>query len=106
MSSLREVTILGVHPALEEVHLIEVRFDPPDADVSWLEFTQAEPDTPDTEWQVPYDEQPVDESAGRWAFFFHFLDVDQPLQTPIGARALPRPTPRPPHLRDFVYEEP
>lgn len=86
--------------------LIEVRLLPPDADVDWGEFLQTQDDVDESEWQVAYDEQPVDEEAGTWAFFLHQVDLTRALQTPCGPRSLPAATPGPEHLRHIAYEVP
>lgn len=91
---------------LARLFLIEVRLDPPDADLDWGEFTQHQDDVDESEWQVAYDERPVDESAGTWTFFLHQLDLARPIHTPLGARTLPAPTPVPEHLRHVTYEVP
>jgi hypothetical protein len=53
---------------------------------------------------VPYDERPV--GHGHWAFFLHFVNLDQPLHTQVGTLKLPSPTPRPTRLADCRYEAP
>lgn len=88
------------------LYLFEVQLEPFDADIDWGEVTQPDPGQPRSNWQVAYDERPIDETAGRWAFFLHFVDLGQPLQTPVGARALPAPSPVPSHLADCSYEVP
>ena len=90
----------------DSLYLIEVQVHPPNATVEWAKFTQVQADLPRSNWQVPYDEQAVDESRGRWGFFLHFVDPSQPLETPAGARALPPTTACPPHLGHLVYEPP
>ena len=88
------------------LYLLEVRVDPHGATVDWSEITQQVPGSPPSDWQVPYDERCVSEEEGRWAFFFHHLRLDQPIETPVGPRALPRSTARPPHLAGIDYEAP
>ena len=95
-----------VREHFDALYLIEVRLDPANAEVDWAEFTTPQIDQPEANWQVPWDERPVDEQEGRWAFFLHFVDLSQPLQTPAGQRDLPRPTPCPPHLAHLSYEAP
>ena len=87
------------------VFLIEVEITPPAADCDWSAVTQEVPGEPRTSWQVPYDERPLAES-GRWAFFFHFLDLERPLLTPAGRVTLPAPSPAPERLRTIEYEAP
>ena len=90
----------------DSLYLIEVQVHPPNATIEWEKFTQKQADLPRSNRQVPYDEQAVDESRGRWGFFLHFVDPSQPLETPAGARALPPTTACPPHLGHLVYEPP
>jgi hypothetical protein len=90
----------------ENLYLIEVEFDPPDGQVNWSGITQPIPGKLRSEWQVPWDEREIDKAAGKWAFFLHFVDVNKPLDTPIGPIELPRPTPRPSHLSGCIYELP
>jgi hypothetical protein len=90
----------------KSLYMIEIEINPPDASFDWCAITQPVPGRPRSDWQVPYDERPVDQKPGRWAFFFHFLDLDRPLQTPIGDMQLPRATSRPSYLLNFEYESP
>lgn len=69
----------------------------------WAQVTQEIPDLPRANWQVPYDERPLDEHRTRWAFFFHYLKPSEPLLTPYGRIPLPAPTPLPAHSRDVIY---
>ena len=96
----------SVREHFEGLYLLEVRVDPHDATVDWSGITQPVPGSPRTNWQVPYDERCVSEVEGRWAFFFHYLRIDQPIETPVGPRSLPRPTVYPPHLAGIDYEAP
>ena len=100
--------IVGVHPvdAPEPCHLVEAQLDVPDPDYAWGDVTQEEPGQPRSNWQVPYDERPLDDAAGRWAFFFHYVDFRRPLLTPDGPVALPEPSPVREHLKHIQYEEP
>ena len=86
--------------------LIEVEVDPPDAEIDWSAVTQPLADEPSSNWQVPFDERPSGAESGRWSFFFHFLDVNRPLQSEVGDLTLPAPTPIPDHLQSVVYEVP
>lgn len=88
------------------LYLLEVRVSPPGAEVDWTAITQPVPGSPRSNWQVPYDERCVSQHEGRWAFFFHYLQINQPVETPVGPRRLPRPTPRPTHLATVAYESP
>ena len=89
-----------------DLRLIEVRIEPADAHFDWGDFVQSADDLPEDEWQVAYDEQPLDEQAGRWIFFLHFVDHSRPLTTPVGQHTLPAPTPLPHHLRNVAYHLP
>jgi hypothetical protein len=100
--------VLGVHPvaADEPVFLIEIEFlgsDPFD----FGQVTQSVADQPESNWQVAYDERELEATgARRFAFFFHNLNIDSPLETPFGPITLPAPSPVPPHLSTITYEEP
>ena len=99
--------IRGVHPveSPEPCHLIEVElFDR--AEVDWGAITQEVPGEPQANWQVPWDERPLDCEERRWAFHFHYLDFTRPLLTPEGEIQLPEPTPVPEHLTGIEYEPP
>jgi hypothetical protein len=48
----------------------------------------------------------VAEGSGRWAFFLHCVDLARPLETPVGPRTIPTPSPCPKHLRHLRYEAP
>jgi hypothetical protein len=85
--------------------LIEAEITPPAADFDWSGVTQEVPGEPRSSWQVPYDERQLTES-GRWAFFFHRLDLERPLLTPAGPVTLPAPSPAPQRLRTVEYEAP
>jgi hypothetical protein len=96
----------NVRKHFEGLYLIEIQMEPPDAKINWIEVTQPMENQPPSNWQCPYDEQPVNKSSGRWAFFMHFVDFKQPLITPCGDRILPNPTPTPPHLATISYKIP
>lgn len=100
-------TIRGVHPveAAEPCHLIEVELSDAEG-FDWGQVTQEDATQLRDNWQVPYDEQPLDDDERRWAFFFHYLDLSKPLLTPAGPVKLPAPTPRPKHLDSAEYIEP
>jgi hypothetical protein len=102
------ITIIGIHEvdAAEPCHLVEAGLDPPDQDFDWGLVTQEEPGQPRDNWQVPYDERPLDETGERWAFFFHYFDPDRDLLGPDGPVAVPQPSPLPEHLKEIEYEEP
>jgi hypothetical protein len=88
------------------LYLIEVCAAPVDAEIDWGAVTQPVEGQPRANWQVPYDERRLQKEENRWAFFFHYLDLTCPLQTQLGDRTLPDPTPTPLHLRSTVYEVP
>lgn len=100
--------ILGVHPvdtAKEPCHLIEVLVSA-GADVDWGQVTQEVAGQPSLNWQAPWDEQSIGDSAERWCFFFHYLDPNKPLLTPLGPIALVKESPVPDHLKHIQYEPP
>jgi hypothetical protein len=103
--SLREAR-QHVRDHFQGLYLIELKIEPPSAEVDWSAFTQPRADTPEEEWQVPYDEQPLDESSGRWIFFLHEVVPSRPLRTPVGPRELPAPSPCPAHLAHVEYASP
>ena len=72
----------------------------------WGEVTQETSGQPRANWQVAYDERPLDDFAKHWIFFFHFLNVETPLLTPLGPVRLPQPTPMPGPLASIRYEVP
>lgn len=104
--------IRGIHPipgTAEPVHLIDIvtvgRFD----EVPWGEITQSDPNQPRENWQAVYDERelpPLPDGRVRAAFFFYYLDLSRPLETPDGPCVLPSPTPVPEDLAHIEYEEP
>lgn len=102
------VRVLGVHPiaAQEPVHLVEIEVIGVASEVDWGSFTQPMPGSSRDDWQAPYDERPVPAHPGRWCFFFHYLDRNQPLQSFAGNLALPPESPIPSHLRFIKYEGP
>jgi hypothetical protein len=83
------------------LHLIEIEVEPLDSLIEWAAITQPIADKPSSEWQVPWDERSM--GGGRWVFFLHFVQVDQPLQTSIGPVAMPAPTPIPARLANVSY---
>ncbi len=99
--------IRGVYPiaAVEPCHLIEVEL-PDSEDIDWSEVTQETAGLPPADWQVPWDERPLDDDRHRWIFFFHYLDLTRPLLTRCGPVELPPPTSLPPYLSDIEYAPP
>jgi hypothetical protein len=120
------VEVLGVHPVtgVESCFLVEVIVEGAPTAPDLALFTQALPDAPQSNWQVPYGEKLLDADGHRVArtcgpptltrwpkrarlvFFFHDLEVDRPLRTPFGDVLLPRPTPKPKRLDVVSYEAP
>ncbi len=120
--------VLGVYPvpeAPEPCHLVEVSVrDSPGFDPSL--FRQEDPDQPESNWQVAYDERALNAAGDaavtesfeldarsellrgdvRLVFFVHYLDTSRPLLTPFGPVALPDPVERPLRLVSIEYEEP
>ncbi len=97
----------NVRDHFSNLYLVEVAFRggiPEDFD--WGAITQEIPNLARDNWQVPWDEQQVNTDAERWVFFFHFLDVSQPLITSSGTLELPKPTPLPKRLAYIPYEAP
>ena len=88
------------------LHLIEIEVAPSADELAWSEITQPVAGMPPSNWQVPYDEQSLNDDGTRWVFFFHFLDFSQPLMTPCGSVTLPAVTPLPTHLHGIEYWAP
>jgi hypothetical protein len=101
------IVIRGVHPinAPEPCHLIELQVADSKS-IDWSAITQELADQPQENWQVPWDERPIDDDETRWAFFFHYLDLKKPLLTQDGPVTLPKPTPIPKHLNEIEYDPP
>lgn len=107
-----QAQIVGVYPVLDSpdpVHLIEmvVQGDPALFDFGLV--IQRIAGHPQSEWQVAYDERIMESTPGEWTrvvFFFHFLDLAEPLETPAGVLELPAPTNRPSELAALKYEAP
>lgn len=102
--------IIGIHPveADEPVHLIDLLVEGNTDDFDIGEVTQEVAGQPKSNWQAPYDERVLEESDGkiRYAFFFHYLELEKPLITPAGSLPVPKPTSKPAHLKDIEYESP
>lgn len=101
-----QAKVVGVHSvsAEEPVYLIEMEVagDPDAFDLD--QVTQEVPGVPRSDWQAPYDERQTGDN--RIAFFFHFLELDRPLLSPVGPLRLPPVTPVPDHWQDIEYEQP
>ncbi len=100
--------IRGVHPieAPEPCHLIHVELPPASSSYEWGAVTQEVAGQFRDNWQVPWDEQPLEDSDSEWVFFFHYLDMEKPLLTPDGPVLLPTISPLPDRLKLIAYEEP
>ena len=107
---MEKFTIFGVHPVKkpEHIHLIEELTEGIEDGIDFGEITQEAIGEPRDHWQVPYDEQILEkkDESFRYAFFFHHLNFNRPLLTPMGPAPLPAPTPIPPHLQEIRYEAP
>ena len=99
--------VRGVHEvdAPEPCHLIEAELAD-GTNFDWGAFTQEVAGEPQSNWQVPWDERPLDDDKHHWAFFFHYLDLSKPLLTPSGPVTLPAPSGLPEHLASIEYESP
>jgi hypothetical protein len=104
------IRVVGVHLVPEATgpcHLVELvvcnaalfRID---------DVTQKVEHQPPSQWQVPYDEcvMEAEGAQARYAFFFHYLQLDQPLLTSLGPVALVELSPLPERLRFIKYEAP
>jgi hypothetical protein len=96
----------SVREHFNRLFLIEIQIQPADAELDWSKITQPIDGLDRSSWQVPYDERPIDQPTGRWAFFLHFVDLKRPVSTPLGERMFCPPTPIPPHLTSVKYEVP
>lgn len=108
------IEILGVYPFKDDdpladpdlvIHLIEVRISGDADTIDFGEFTQEFGENRDF-CQVAYEEEAFDENADIWTFFFHFLDLNKPLLTPVGPITLPEPKPLPDRYRGRDYDAP
>ena len=123
------VTVVGVYPvdppgAIEPVHLVEVLVEGNVGEFYFIETTQEQPGRSPDDWQVAWSEYVWVESAERWesvwstrekwesatrarfAFYFHGLNLDQPLLTTFGPAQLAAESPIPSHLSGVEYEVP
>ncbi|MEA1952069.1 MAG: hypothetical protein U9N87_11830 [Planctomycetota bacterium] len=106
---VERIQIVGLYPisANEPCHLVEVELQTPSEEFNFGSVTQEWPNEPEDNWQVAYDEQQVSGHGerSRWVFFFHYLNLDRPLLTPLGSLTLPDPTPLPDRLEYIKYFE-
>jgi hypothetical protein len=104
------VRIVGIHPvpADQPVHLIEIELTGDVHAFDFGEVTQELAEQPRENWQVAYDEREVGQDADhvRFAFFFHYLDLEKPLLTSFGAVWLPAESRIPEHLQRMEYQQP
>lgn len=103
--------IRGVHlvKASEPVYLVDVAIDGSFDQVDWGTITQVVKDQPRENWQAVYDERELGtlpDGRGRAVFFFHYLELNQPLLFGSAQLPLPRATPVAAHLVDVEYEPP
>jgi hypothetical protein len=123
MSRSEQLQVLGVHPveeAPDPCFLVELRVGPGMPPLDLTAITQPTSGLPGNGWQAPVDAHLLDaegtsgqvleggarravQPPARLAFFFHFLQLDRPLLTPIGPLLLPAPTPRPARLSFLRY---
>lgn len=123
---VKRIEVIGVYPihAEQPVHLVELILHGCDSSIDMAGITQEIPGLSRDSWQVPYEERILDSSGERivadpfferdkldiWtgnvriAFFFHYLDLSRPLQTPLGLIMLPEPTHKPSRLSIMTYE--
>lgn len=102
-----QTRIIGVHPVHSEepVYLLEIELRNPDA-FDWGSVTQRMENVPADNWQAASDEQGAAGNNDKYAFFFHYLDLTQPLSTSDGDIKLPPPSEVPEHLQSIEYERP
>lgn len=102
----QRATVVGIHSiaADEPVHLVELEVVGTVGDFDFRAVTQEVPGQPRSNWPAVYDERELGDN--RFAFFFHHLDLAQPLLSPVGPLALPAESPVPEHLRSIEYERP
>lgn len=102
--------IVGIYPveAREPCYLCELFVASDELEIDFGEFTQRVSERDRSSWQVAYDERRVSSSpeGDTYVFFFHYLELDRPLESLFGPLALPEPTPRPERLSSIKYEEP
>ena len=121
-----DLQVIGVYPieADEPCHLIEVKIGKAEGEILDLtKFTQEVSGQPLANWQVPYDEHFLNEDGTadlnprcpaempkhdnlRAAFFFHYLNLEKPLETPVGAIHISKPKEKPARLNFIKYESP
>lgn len=126
MTAAKIIGVYSVSEAEEPCHLIELAIFDGSGVFPVADITQEIAERAQDNWQVPYSERLVSGDGKRilteefeaedhpdlWhgdfrlVFFFHYLDVKQPLITPFGTLQLPAPSGRPSRLRAIEYEAP
>jgi len=120
-----KIKIIGIYKveADEPCHILELEIQNTSEDFDIGSITQEIPDEPIDNWQVPYDEHYLDQNGEilitpeypegmptdnvlRVAFYFHYLDFNKPLNTPVGDIDLIKETNKPERLNFMVYEPP
>lgn len=120
MSDVGRIDVLGVYTTKEDyVYLIEVWINDSPRNIDLSRFTLREEDRPEPDWQVPFDEQFLNENgtkvigdyfnrgqlssaATRVVFFLYVEDFSSPLSTPYGEMTLGTPTVIPDRLKEIV----
>lgn len=122
------VEVIGIYPIElnKPVHLIEILIKNSEGVFDLTEITQAVPNQPKLNWQVPWEEKILDGAGERviadcfaanekpelWVgnvrmvFFFHNVDFSRPLITPFGRVTLPSESPMPNRLSEIAYGTP
>lgn len=90
---------------LAALRLFEVELRRDQGNFDFGTITQEVEGRPEANWQVPYDEQKLEDtqSGSRWVFFFHYLDSRKPLLTPFGLLEVPPPGELSPELSGIKY---
>ncbi len=116
------IEIMGIYEieAREPCYLVEMSITNAPERLDLMSFTQEILGQSQDNWQVPYDEhflttdgaalydeqhpwvKPAENNI-RFAFFFHYLDLNKPLQTGFGEVTLPHPTEKPDRLGFITY---
>lgn len=128
-SRLPTIELIGLYEVEEELDccLFEFVVHGAQGRFNFAEFTQPVSGEPAESWQSPWLECLLDASGekiisddlgflslsdDRWqgdlrfVFYFHFLDLSQPLLTPFGNISPTQPTRLPPRLQFMNYEPP
>ena len=76
---------------------------PADAQSAYLEHRLSEDGTSGEDVSL---QDVAVQGSGRFAFFIHYMQLDQPLETPFGPIRIPQLKPRPARLAFIEYDEP